>query len=131
MKIKTFFTIKAVITAVFALSLLLFPEFIWDIFGVDLPAEGVIFAHYIGASFIAIALVCWLNRDADVKAQQNATLTLAITDTVGFIVSLVAQLRGIPNAWGWVTMLLWLSLAAGNIYFRWFDRIVFESVEVV
>ena len=129
MKLRTFFTIKAIITAGFALSLLLFPATIWGVFGVTMPAEGVIFAHYIGASFIAISLVCWLNRDAPVSAQQNATLTLAVTDTIGFLVSLFAQLKGIPNAWGWVTMLLWLSLAAGNIYYRWFDRVVFDSAE--
>lgn len=131
MKLKTFFTIKAVITAVFALLLLLFPANMWGIFGVDMPSEGVIFAHYIGASFIAISLVCWLNRNAPVAAQKNATLTLAVTDTIGFIVSLFAQLRGIPNAWGWVTMLLWLVLAAGNIYYTWFNQVVFDSVEAV
>jgi hypothetical protein len=131
MKLKTFFTLKAAITTLFAISFIFLPEFTWRLFGLSLPPEGVVFANYIGVSFVAIALVCWLNRDAVPEAQRNATLTLAITDTIGFVVSLFAQLRGIPNAWGWFAILLWLSLAAGNIYYRWFSGIVFDSAEAV
>lgn len=108
----------------------MFSAMICQIVGVDLPVEGGVFTHYIGVSFSAVSLVCWLNRDASVNEQKNTTFTLTITDTFGFVVSFIAQLRGFPNAWGWVKMLLWFVLAAGNIDYRWFDQIVFESVKV-
>ena len=120
MKLKTFFTVKALITAVFAVGFLLMPLWTWGIFGVKLQTEGVMMARYLGTTFIAITLVCWLNRESPAEAQKHATLTLAITDTIGFIISLVAQLSGITNALGWVIVLLWFLLAAGNIFFRWF-----------
>jgi hypothetical protein len=122
MKLKTFFTIKAVITAVFALGFLISPILTWSIFGVSLDDVGVMMTRYLGTAFIAIFFVCWLNRESPPEAQKNATLNLAITDTVGFVVSLVAQLSGLPNALGWIIVLLWLLLAAGNIYFQWIAK---------
>ena len=120
MKLKTFFTIKAVITIFFGLGFLLTPVLSWGIFGVNLQEEGVMVSRYLGVAFVCIFLLCWLNRDSSEEAQKTATLVLAITDTLGFVTSLVAQFSGTPNALGWLIVLIWLLLAAGNIYFQWF-----------
>ncbi len=122
MKLKTFFTIKGIVTAAFGLGFLLAPALTWGIFGMDLSDVGVMMARYLGATFIAIFFLCWLNRESPPEAQKNATLTLAITDTIGFLVAIFAQLAGIPNALGWLNVLLWLLFAAGNIYFQWFVK---------
>jgi hypothetical protein len=120
MKLKTFYTIKGIITAIFALGFLLAPVFTWGIYDIQLQAEGLMLSRYLGVGFIAIFFVCWLNRDSDPAAQANATLNLAITDTIGFVIALVEQLNGVPNAMGWINVVLWFLLAAGNIYFHWF-----------
>jgi hypothetical protein len=120
MKLKSFLTVKAVITIIFGLGFLLLPAFTWGIFGISLDDQGVMLSRYVGTGFVCAFFVCWLNRDAPPEAQKNATFNLAITDTIGFVVSLVAQLAGVPNALGWIVVVLWLVLAAGNIYFHWF-----------
>ena len=120
MNVKTFFTIKGVITLIFALLFLLVPVWAWGLYDVKLDMAGAMVARYLGAAFLAIFMICWFNRDASEEAQKSATLNLAITDTIGFIISLVSQFSGIPNALGWLNVVLWFLLAAGNIYFQWF-----------
>jgi hypothetical protein len=120
MNLKTFFTIKGVITLIFGLLFLLLPVWTWGLYDVKLGMDGAMVARYLGTAFLAIFMVCWFNRESSEEAQKSATLNLAITDTIGFIVSLIAQFSGGVNALGWLNVVLWLLLAAGNIYFQWF-----------
>ena len=120
MKVKPFLTFKAIITIIFGLGFLLLPVSSWGLFGISLNAQGILLSRYVGTGFVAIFLLCWLNKDASPEAQKTTTYILAVTDTIGFVVSLVGQLAGVPSALGWMTVALWFVLAAGNIYFQWF-----------
>ena len=98
MNVKTFFTIKGVITLIFALLFLLVPVWAWGLYDVKLDMAGAMVARYLGAAFLAIFMICWFNRDASEEAQKSATLNLAITDTIGFAL-LIPQTRRLIRIW--------------------------------
>ena len=58
------------------------------------------------------------------KAQQ-AVMTANLTgDALGFVFMLIGQLGGVPgiNALGWSSVLIYLLLAAGFAYLRFFSK---------
>jgi hypothetical protein len=62
----------------------------------------------------------WFARNAARSEIALRALVLAITigDTLGFVITLLAQLGGLANALGWVTVALYLLLALGFGYFQ-------------
>jgi hypothetical protein len=119
MKLSTFLAVKAVISLVFAIAFVLIPATYLSWGGVTLDAAGTCMARFFGVGLLGIGLVCWFLRSAaDSEARQGILLSLFITDTVGFIVNLLAQLSGLWNALGWINVAIWLLLALGLGYFR-------------
>ena len=118
MELRRFLTIKALIGIIFGLLFLLFPAFTMSLFGVSLDAVGVIMTRYFGVAMLGIGLVCFFYRVKDFRVLSDLLLALFITDTLGFIVALSAQLTGLLNFLGWLVVLIWLLLAVGLGYFR-------------
>ena len=85
---------------------------------------GAMMTQFVGAVFILLCIVLWLARNASYSEVTLQALLLAIVigDTIGFIVALVAQLSGVPNALGWLNVALWLLLALGFGYFRFVKK---------
>ena len=123
MKLPLFLSIKAVISIVCGLGLLLIPGVCMGLAGVTLDPGGTMMARLLGALLIGSATMCWTARNADPSVGREAfVLGLFVADTLGFEVSLLAQLAGLMNAFGWVFVLLWLLLAAGLGYFRFIAK---------
>jgi hypothetical protein len=118
MKLSLFLIIKAVISLVFGIGFALIPAQLASLYGFPLDAGGVFMARLVGALLIGVGLICWLCRAAGVDALKSITLSLCIADTIGFIVTLLAQFGGLANALGWVNVVIWLLLALGLAYFR-------------
>jgi hypothetical protein len=119
MKLPLFLVVKAIISAVCGLALLLFPGVLMSLAGVTLDASGTVMARLVGAFFVGVAVICWTARNAAPGVGREAfMLGLFVTDTLGFVVMLLAQLTGLMNAFGWVFVLLWFVMAAGLGYFR-------------
>jgi hypothetical protein len=123
MKLPLFLSIKAIISIVCGLALLLIPGTFMGPAGVTLDPSGTLMARLVGALLIGIAIMCWTARNADPSVGREAfVLGLFVADTVGFVVILLGQLAGLMNALGWVFVLLWLLLAAGLGYFRFIAK---------
>ena len=123
MKLSLFLSVKAVISIVCGLELLLIPGVMMGLAGVTLDPGGTIMARLLGALLIGSAIMCWTARNADPSVGREAfVLGLFAADTLGFVVVLLAQLTGLMNALGWVFVLLWFLLAAGLGYFRFMAK---------
>jgi hypothetical protein len=122
MKLSVFLVIKAVISLVFGICFAVVPVAVMSLFGPTLDPAGVNMARLLGACLIGIGLVCWLDRFADHGALMSIVLALFVADTIGFVVSVLAMSSGIMNALGWVNAVLWLLLALGLGYFRFFKK---------
>jgi NAD/NADP transhydrogenase beta subunit len=116
--------IKALITVVFGIGFLLLPKAVMSLYGVTLEPAGAMMTQFFGATFILISVVLWLARNAPYSEVTLQALLLAIVigDAIGFIVALMAQLSGVPNALGWLNVALWLLLALGFGYFRFVKK---------
>jgi len=122
MKLSNFLVVKAVVSLAFGIGFALMPAVAMSLYGITLDPAGILMARFLGACFIGIGLICWLDRNADPQALQGITLALCIGDTIGFIVALLGQLSGLMNALGWVIVVIWLLLAMGLGYFRFLKK---------
>jgi hypothetical protein len=119
MKLSTFLTIKAIVCFLFAAEMLLLPAMLITTLGGSASPDAIFFARSAGACLVGIGLICWFARNAArSELRQGILLALFIGDTIGFLVSLLAQLAAVANAMGWVIVAVWLLLAAGLGYFR-------------
>jgi hypothetical protein len=118
MQVNTFLIIKAIVSLAFGLALVLIPATLMDWFGITLDDPGTFMARTVGACLIGIGLTCWLGREVADDGRRSITLALFIGDSIGFVVTLLAQLGGLMGGLGWALVAIWLLLALGNGYCR-------------
>ena len=118
MKVSTFLVIKAVISLLFGVGMALLPTQLMNLFGATLDPTGVFMTRTVGACLVGIGIICWLGKDSADNGRKAITLGLFIADTLGFIFALMAQIAGLMNSLGWVTVIIWLLMALGNGYCR-------------
>lgn len=118
-----FLKIKAIVSVSFGVGMLFFSTLLFPLYGITLDAAGVLVARWTGAMFIGVGLICWCaSNEAVSELLRGILLSLFIADSIGFVVSLLAQLAGVSNALGWSTVAIWLLLALGLGYFRFISK---------
>ena len=119
MKLRHLFTIHAVIALVNGVIFLVMPVQYLSFFGVDISGPDDIFINRLfAAALLTYALVAWFARNADFsEARQAIVLGYFIPIAIGFIITLVGQLSGVMNAFGWSLVTLYLVMASGYGYF--------------
>ena len=120
MKLCNLMATKAVIVVVFGIGFILMPTTLMSFYGLTLNPGGVVITQLFGASFILLGILLWFAKNAPSSDMALRAIVLAVTvgDAIGFIVALLAQLSGMMNALGWVTVALYLLLALGFGYFQ-------------
>ena len=119
MKFSTFMVIYAVISAAFGLGFVLMPGQILPIYGVEPDAALRLIGQFFGAVLISLALLTWLVRNlSDSDTRRAIVLALFVGETIGFILALLGQLKGVFNALGWSVVVVYLFFALGLAYFQ-------------
>jgi hypothetical protein len=119
MKLGNLFVVNAVIAGLFGLALVLMPGQFLANYGLAIDAGFGLVAQLFGAALIGYALLTWGARSAaDSEARRAIVFALFIADAVGFVLALIAQLKGLVNAVGWSTVAIYLLLAVGFAYFH-------------
>ena len=119
MKSALFLQIKTAISLIFGLGFLLLTTTVDSWWGMDFDPAGAGMARLFGVVLCGIGLICFFMSSADdSKLRRDLLLSLFITDTLGFVVTLILQLGGVFNALGWLNVAIWLLLALGLAYFR-------------
>ena len=125
MTYKNFVTFAAVVAFVFGLGFILMPAQLVSFYNVTLNDAGILIARLFGATLLGYGLLNWFGRDfRDEQARQTLMLANLATDAIGFLFALLGQLGGVSgiNSLGWSTVLIYLVLAAGFAYLRFFAR---------
>mgnify|MGYP001143102212 CR=1 FL=1 len=118
MKFKTLMIIKAVVCISLGLPILLIPKLFYSIFGLALAAGGVFAAREYGASLMGNFLLTWIGRNAhESDARRGIIWALCVYDAIGFVVTLIFTLSGVPNMLAWMPVGLYLFLAVAYGYF--------------
>jgi hypothetical protein len=109
---------KAVICVLFGLGFVLIPETLASFYGMSINDSGVLMARFFGQAFILLGVLLWLARNTSEQATQRAfSISVFIGDIVGFVIAIMAQISGVVNALGWLSVALYLVLALGFGYF--------------
>jgi hypothetical protein len=119
MKLSTWLTINAVVAFLFGLAFLILPDTTLSLYGVQLTPPGVMVSRLLGAAFLGFGIITWMLRNSSGPEVRAVVLALALSELLGFVVSLYYQLKGISNPLGWSTVVIYLLLGAGFAYFYW------------
>lgn len=125
MNYRNLLTIAAILGFLFGLGFVLMPGTLTSLYNVQLAPAGILIAQLYGGTLLGFGLLNWLARGFGEEAAQQAVLTANLAgDALGFIFSLLGQLGGVPevNALGWSTVVIYLLLALGFAYLRFFSR---------
>jgi hypothetical protein len=125
MTYKNLATFASVVAFIFALGFILMPARLTSFYNVTLNDAGILIAQLFGAALLGFGVLNWLGRDFDDDEARKAIMTTNFAaDTVGFIFALVGQLGGVSgvNSLGWSTVIIYLILAAGFGYLRFFAK---------
>ncbi|MDX1614154.1 MAG: hypothetical protein R3300_07570 [Candidatus Promineifilaceae bacterium] len=122
MKLRTVFAAAAVIAILFGLGLLLIPQQLSDVYGVELSVGGIYFARLVAAAFLGIGVLSWQVRGAGPSTERQAILLgFFITQTLAVIIGLISQLQAESNALGWSTVIINAFFASAFGYYRFMD----------
>ena len=124
MKLKYWMTAKAIVEVIFGISWVLLPVTLGSLLGMTLNPGGALMAQLFGAAFIFSSIVLWLARnltESDVAARA-IIIAVVVSNTIGFIVTLIASLSGVWNALGWLPVALYLVFGLAFAYFLFFKR---------
>jgi hypothetical protein len=108
---------SAVIAVAFGLAFVLASGPSLALYGITLDRPGALMTQFFGAALIGIGIINWSARTAP-DGGRAVILGNLVGDAIGFAVALTAELGGVANALGWLTVGLYLLLGAGFAYFQ-------------
>ena len=118
MTLKNWMSAKALICVIFGLGFVFIPETVASFYDMSINESGVLMSRFFGQAFILLGVLLWLARNTSEQTTQRAfSISVFIGDIVGFVIALMAQLSGVVNALGWLSVVLYLVLALGFGYF--------------
>jgi len=121
MKFKTLLVIKALVSLVFGIPILIIPDRLLSLFGLSLNTDGMFMAREYGGALLGIAVLCWFARNSEgARALKAIILFGFLYDFVNLFVSLHANLSGLMNPLGWgiVAIYLFFTIGFGSILVR-------------
>lgn len=119
MRLKHLFIVHAAAALFFGVVLVLIPKSFLSLYDISLTTPGAEYiARIFGAALLIYTFVGWFARDAeDSVARRAIVLGFFLTEVLGFILSLIAQLSGVMNALGWMLVGVYFVLMLGYGYF--------------
>ena len=118
MKLRTFFTIAAVVALFYGVVLILVPGTTNAMYGLGTSASENLLARFFGITLLNVGLLTWLARDFSGFDARPLVLSGLVADAVGFVVALLATLGGVMGPLGWSAVVIYLLLGLGFAYFQ-------------
>ena len=117
MTLRNMFTFNAVLATFFGAAFVLAPAQIMALYGAPLPAHGLAVAQLLGAALVGVGVLTWRARLlAEADGRRAIVPGLLVANGISAAVLLLAQLQGPGNVFGWLTLALYLLLAAAYGY---------------
>jgi hypothetical protein len=119
MKLHTVMVINAIAGILFGLGFIFVPAQTLSLYGHAPTAILNYIAQLLGAALLSFGILTWAARNSrDSGARRAILLALVVGYTIGFVLALIAQIRGVENILGWSTVATYLFLALVFGYFR-------------
>ena len=118
MTLKNFFTLFAVLAALFGIGFVAAPNDVLAMYGIPASVHTALIARLFGGTLLSIAIIQWLARTLRDEAAVTALLMgLGVSHVVNLLIAIAGTLAGTINALGWSTVLIYAIGAAGCGYF--------------
>jgi uncharacterized protein YjeT (DUF2065 family) len=120
MKLNTMMVFKSIVCIITGIIFLIFPgQWLW-LLNADLNSlSGTFMARLFGATFVLVGLLMGMARDVSDPAMRRAIiLSVFVGDGLALIVSLIAQLSGVMNPFGWGIVIVYALLTLGFGYLQ-------------
>ncbi|SRR5581483_1756184 len=119
MKLRNLFVTDTVVSFLFAIGLLLKPDYLLKFFGLTQGKTELLLGQIIGAALIGFGLLAWFAKDFEPQAGKGAVISLLIFSAIGFVVSLLGILSQVTRAGSaWLIVIVFLLFTAGYAYFQ-------------
>ncbi len=118
MRLRVLLIINAIVAIVYGIGLLLLPAQLGSLYGFTSSPPLIYVARLLGGYLFAVGLLSWLIKDAPASPIRTAIVFVFLAmDLLGFLISLVSQIDGTLNALGWSSVVIYLLLGLGFVYF--------------
>jgi len=118
MKLRTLFIINLVFAIFFGISCAFLPRFTFSLYGIVPENSAIWVSRLAGGSILGFATLMGFGiRTVSVETRRAIALALLVQDTIGCIASLLFQLTGEVNVFGWLSLALYGFLAFAYAYF--------------
>jgi len=118
MSTKIYLTIVAVLAVIYALAFILIPDSMAELYGVKMPQpNATLNIQFFGSALLSVGIIAWFARESGDRATVRGILIgLTIGDVVGCIISIWGTVKGLTNALGWSSAILYALLVLGALY---------------
>jgi len=121
MKLRNLFIVNIIIAIFFGGTCTFLPRFVFSLYGIVPDDAAIWVSRLAGGSILGFATLMWFGiKTASVETRRAIAIALLVQDTVGFFASLIFQLTGKVNAFGWASLVLYGALALAYAYFLFF-----------
>jgi hypothetical protein len=118
MKLRNLFIVNIIIAIFFGGTCTFLPRFVFSLYGIVPDDAAIWVSRLAGGSILGFATLMWLGiKTPSVETRRAIAIALLVQDTVGFFASLIFQLTGKVNAFGWASLVLYGALALAYAYF--------------
>ena len=118
MKLRHLFTINIFIAIFFGGACTFLPHFVFSLYNLVPDESAVWVSRLAGGSLLGFATLMWFGiKTTSVESRRAIALALLVQDTIGFIASLVFQVTGKVNVFGWFSLSIYGVLALAYTYF--------------
>ncbi|MFX1254419.1 MAG: hypothetical protein ACFFCZ_22595 [Promethearchaeota archaeon] len=113
------FRLHAVLGAIYALVILLFPREVIFLLSDELISNvGTDVTRLFGAALALVTILTWgASRLKDIEARRVIALSLLVYTTLGAIITLLGQFVGTWNLFGWSSIVTYVIFVIGYAYF--------------
>lgn len=119
MKLKNVMFAKALVCLFFGIPLLFIPAQLMRLYGLELDFSGMVMARLYGAAMLGNLLLTWWAREDNGSISQTAIiLQMFLYNGIGFVITLMATLTEVMNAFGWTAVGIYLFFMVGFGYFE-------------
>jgi hypothetical protein len=118
MKLRHLFMVNIFFAAFFGLSCTFLPGFVFRLYGLVPDDAAIWVTRLVGGSILGYGTLMWFGtRTASGEARRAIALALLIQDGIGCIASIIFQLTGKTNVFGWLSIGLYAFLALAYAFF--------------
>jgi hypothetical protein len=118
LKLRTLLTVNSLVGIAFGVALLAAPGLLLRLYGLPGDTTALLFARLVGAELLGINVPTWMARTSPGgPAAAFAVIGHALSETLGFGITLAAALAGFGNQMVWSVVAIYGLFAVGNLYF--------------